>query len=206
MYDTLDKIIAFQFNQSSIHFTKQLLRDEGQSVGRLDSRYKGADRVDTGEFYEFDPSGAVVTGWYVSLLKDYLRHELGYESDVAFRHSAGRAVRPWNYHEDSPRQSYGSNAYANYAEHLRQAMHKNPYLQVLLMSGYYDLATPYFASDYTVDHMQLDPELRDNLQVTYYEAGHMMYVRDDDHRKFRDDYLAFMAAALGQSRRPTVVH
>ena len=80
--------------------------------------------------------------------------------------------------------------------HLRAAIHKNPYLQVLVMSGYYDLATPYFATDYTIDHMQLDPELRDNVQVAYYEAGHMMYVRLDDLRKFRDDYLAFMNAAM----------
>ena len=75
-------------------------------------------------------------------------------------------------------------------------MHRNPYLQVLVMSGYFDMATPYFASDYTVSHMQLDPELRDNIQVAYYGAGHMMYVRKEDHRKFRQDYLAFMHAAL----------
>ena len=65
-----------------------------------------------------------------------------------------------------------------------------------VMSGYYDLATPYFATDYTVDHMQLDPELRQNLQVAYYEAGHMMYVRRQDHRKFREDYLALIERAL----------
>ena len=69
--------------------------------------------------------------------------------DLEFRHSAGARVRPWDYHEEQPRLSYGTNAYANYAEHLRSAMHENPYLQVLVMSGYYDLATPYFASDYT---------------------------------------------------------
>ena len=178
------------------HFVKELLREKGLTVGRLDSRYTGRDRTDLGEHFEYDPSSAVVTGWYVSLLKDYLRHELGYENDMVFRHSAGRQVRPWNYHEDESRQSYGSNAYANYAEHLRAAMHKNPYLKVLIMSGYYDLATPYFATDYTVDHMQLDPELRDNIHVAYYKAGHMMYVRTEDLIKFRRDYLDFMSDAL----------
>ena len=181
------------------HFVKELLRDEGLTVGRLDSRYTGSDRDDVGEHFEYDPSSAVVTGWYVSLLKDYLRHELGYENDMVFRHSAGRQVRPWNYHEDESRQSYGSNAYANYAEHLRAAMHKNPYLKVLIMSGYYDLATPYFATDYTVDHMQLDSELRDNIEVAYYKAGHMMYVRAEDLAKFRQDYLNFLRAALSGS-------
>ncbi|MEZ5330892.1 MAG: hypothetical protein R2991_02305 [Thermoanaerobaculia bacterium] len=84
----------------------------------------------------------MTTGWYVSLIKDYLRRVLGYDSDVVFRASAGREVRPWSYHEDEPSQSYGTNAYANYAEHLREAMHENPALHVLVMSGYYDLATP----------------------------------------------------------------
>ncbi|MDX1385771.1 MAG: peptidase S10, partial [Thermoanaerobaculia bacterium] len=178
------------------HFVKELRRDDGLTVGRLDSRYTGRDRDDAGEYFEYDPSGAVVTGWYVSLLNDYLRRDLGYESDVVFRHSAGGRVRPWSYHETEPRLSYGTNAYANYAEHLRAAMHQNPYLQVLVMSGYYDLATPYFASDYTVDHMQLDPELRDNLTVAYYQAGHMMYVREEDAIKFRRDYLALIDRAL----------
>ena len=175
---------------------KELLRDGGKTVGRLDSRYIGSDRDDIGERFEYDPSSEVVTGWYVSLIKDYLRHELGYENDMVFRHSAGSHVRPWSYHETESPLSYRTNAYANYAEHLRGAMHKNPYLKVLVMSGYYDLATPYFATDYTVDHMQLDSELRDNIRVAYYEAGHMMYVRSEDLAKFRTDYLAFMQDAL----------
>jgi carboxypeptidase C (cathepsin A) len=77
-------------------------------------------------------------------------------------------------------------------------MHKNPYLQVLVMSGYYDHATPYFASDYTIDHMQLDPALQDNITVAYYEAGHMMYVREADHRKSREDFLGFLERALAR--------
>ena len=176
-------------------FAKEVLRDRGLTVGRLDSRYTGKDRDDAGERFEFDPSGAVVNAYYVSLLKDYLRRGLGYESDAVFRHSAGEHVRPWNYHEKDRTEGYNTNAYANYAETLREAMHKNPYLKVLVMSGYYDLATPYFATDYTVDHMQLDAEVRENLRVTYYEAGHMMYVRREDHRKFREDYLQFLEDA-----------
>ena len=178
------------------HFVKELLRDQAKTVGRLDSRYTGSDRDQIGERFEYDPASAVVTGWYVSLIKDYLRHDLGYQSDMVFRHSAGDKVRPWSYHETDPSLSYGTNAYANYAEHLRAAMHKNPYLQVLVMSGYYDLATPYYATDYTVDHMQLDPDLRKNIQVAYYEAGHMMYVRSEDLAKFRRDYLTFIDRAL----------
>ncbi|HLE85942.1 MAG TPA: peptidase S10 [Thermoanaerobaculia bacterium] len=177
-------------------FTKELLRDEGLTVGRLDSRYTGRDRDDAGETFEYDPASALTTGWYVSLMKDYLRRELGYDSDLEFRHSAGRKVRPWDYHESDPELSYGTNAYANYAEHLRRAMHENPYLQVLVMSGYYDLATPYFASDYTATHMQLDESVRDHLRVAYYEAGHMMYVREASLAKLREDYLRLLRDAL----------
>jgi carboxypeptidase C (cathepsin A) len=177
-------------------FAKQLLRDRGLTIGRLDSRYTGSDLDAAGERFEFDPASAAVTGHYVSLIKHYLREELGFESDAAFRHAAGSKVRPWDYHEKDRTRGYGTNAYANYAETLRGAMHRNPHLKVLVMSGYYDMATPYFASDYTVRHMQLDPELRQNIRTAYYEAGHMMYVRDADRRKFREDYLQLVREAL----------
>jgi carboxypeptidase C (cathepsin A) len=197
-------LLAADLRVEIFRFAKELLRDEGKTVGRLDSRYTGFDRDDAGERFEYDPASAVVNGWYVSLLKDYLRRELGYESDLEFRHSAGRAVRPWDYHEEDPDLSYGTNAYANYAEHLRQAMHENPYLQVLVMSGYYDLATPYFASDYTVTHMSLDEAVRDNVRATYFEAGHMMYVREESLAKFRQEYLRLIrdAGAPRQSAGP----
>ena len=180
-------------------FAKELLRDQGKTVGRLDSRYTGSDRDDAGERFEFDPSSSVTTGYFVSLINDYLRDELGYESALVFRHSAGRLVRPWDFHERARVLAGDTNRYANHAETLRQAMHKNPSLKVLVTSGYYDLATPYFASDYTVDHMQLDSELRRNIRVAYYEAGHMFYLREADHRKFREDYLQLMRDAASRN-------
>jgi carboxypeptidase C (cathepsin A) len=179
-----------------LHFCKELLRDEGKTIGRLDARYTGSDRDDTGEEFEFDPAATTFDAYFVSLINDYLRRELGYESDAVFRQSAGRRVRPWNYHEKTRTQGYNTNAYANYAETLRAAMHMNRFLKVLVLCGRYDLATPYFASVYTVDHMQLDPELRGNLKIAYYDAGHMMYVRREDHRKFREDFLALIRSAL----------
>ena len=179
-----------------------MLRSDGLTVGRLDARFTGRDLDSAGERFEFDPSGAVTTGWYVSLMNDYLRRELGYPRDIPFRASAGRQVRPWDYHETGRTQGYGTNSYANYAETLRSAMHQNPYLRVLVMSGYYDLATPYFASDYTIDHMQLAPELRDNIQVAYYEAGHMMYIRLSDLAKFRRDYIDLIESAAELKSSP----
>lgn len=177
-------------------FFKELLRDERKTIGRLDARFTGRDRDAAGETYEFDPSGAVVDAYFVSLLNDYLRTDLGLESDLPFRHSA-REVWPWNYHPGTYQETW-TNRYLNVAETLRQAMNKNPELEVLVMSGYYDFATPYFASDYTVDHMPLAPEIADNLRVAYYEAGHMMYIREEDHRKFRRDFLDLLHRATGR--------
>jgi carboxypeptidase C (cathepsin A) len=177
-------------------FYKELLRDERKTLGRLDSRFTGRDRDAAGETFEFDPAGAVVDAYYVSLLNDYLRTELGLESDLPFRHLA-REVWPWNYHPGTFRETW-TNKYLDVAETLRRAMTENPSLQVLVMSGYYDFATPYFASDYTVDHMELEPEIADNLRVAYYEAGHMMYIREEDHAKFRRDFLELLERATGQ--------
>lgn len=183
-------------------FLKELLREEGVTVGRLDSRYTGRDIDSAGESFEFDPSFKVIGGHYVATLEDYLRRELGYETDTRYRQSAGARVRPWNYHESSRTSGYNTNAYANYAETLRSSMHRNPYLKVLVASGYYDMATPYFATDYTFDHMQLAPEFAGNIRHEYYEAGHMMYVRTEDHRKFRLDFLRLIEDALAEVPMP----
>jgi len=174
-------------------FFKELLREDGKTLGRLDSRFTGYDRDSAGETYEFDPAGAAMDAYFVSLLNDYLRNDLGLESDLPFRHLAGE-VWPWNYHPGTYKETW-TNHYLNVAETLRQAMAQNPHLQVMVMSGYYDFATPFAASDYTVDHMELPPELADNLWVRYYEAGHMMYIREADHRKFREDFLELLRRA-----------
>lgn len=169
-------------------FRKELLREEGKTVGRLDSRFTGYDRDSGGDSPEFDPSSEAVNVGYVALLNDYLRRELKYESDLRYR-SLASEVWPWSY-------SDFQNEYANLGEYLRQAMTRNPSLKVLLTSGYYDFATPYFDSEYTVAHLGLPEELRDNVEITYYEAGHMMYIRKVDHEKFRDDLAAFIAEAV----------
>lgn len=169
-------------------FTKELLREEGKTVGRLDSRFTGYDRDAAGEFPEYDPSLVAVDVGYVTLLNDYLRRELGYETDLVYEALSPR-VRPWSFDEQQ-------NRYLNAAETLREAMVRNPSLRVLLTSGYYDLATPYFDADYTVAHLGLPEALRGNVEVTYYRAGHMMYIKQSEHAKLHDDLVAFYRAAL----------
>jgi len=175
-------------------FFKELLRDERKTTGRLDSRFTGYDRDAAGERPEYDPAGVAVDAYFVSLLNDYLRHDLGFESDLPFDYSA--QVQPWEFSWRGQRGWVPG--YLNVAEILRQAMTQNPKLQVLVMSGYYDLATPFFGSDYTIDHMALPPELRDNIRATYYEAGHMFYIRRADHDKMRRDFLDLIDRATAK--------
>jgi carboxypeptidase C (cathepsin A) len=169
-------------------FVKQLRRDERLTVGRLDSRFTGTDRDAAGENYEFDPSYAAIQGPYTATLNDYVRRELGFEIDLPYEILSGR-VRPWKF------GSY-ENRYVNVAETLRQAMTRNPSLKVFVANGFYDLATPYFATQYTFDHLGLDPSLRHNISMGYYEAGHMMYIHLPSLRQLKEDLREFVLSAL----------
>ena len=169
-------------------FVKELLRDQGKTVGRLDTRFTGRDLDAAGESFEYDPASVSVGGPYVAAINDYIRRELEFDSDLVYEFLS-RRVQPWSF-EDS------ENQYLNMAEYLRQAMVRNPDLKVLITAGYYDLATPYFDSVYTVDHLGLPPELRGNIRIANYEAGHMMYIRAADHRKLKQDIVGFLREAM----------
>ncbi len=171
-----------------IRFCKELLRDQSKTVGRLDSRFTGDDIDAAGEYFLSDPSLVAVDGPYVTAMQDYLRRELSYKEDqLVYERLAN--VFPWKFGPG------GENRYVNVAERLRQAMIKNPDLKVLVASGYYDLATPYFDADYTVAHLGLPEHLRGNVETQYYESGHMMYIRQVDHKKFKKDVADFIRRA-----------
>jgi carboxypeptidase C (cathepsin A) len=169
-------------------FVKELLRSERRTVGRLDSRFTGVDRDAAGEQPEFDPSLANIRGPYTAVLNDYVRGELKFESDLPYEILTER-VWPWSYatHE---------NQYVNVAETLRKAISMNPYLKVYVANGYYDLATPYFATRYTINHLGLDPSLYANIALGFYEAGHMMYIHLPSLARLKADLAEFMAGAL----------
>ena len=169
-------------------FCKELLRDEGETVGRFDSRFKGIDRDSAGENYEYDPSSAVIQGAYTATLNDYVRGDLKFESDLPYEILSGR-VHPWNY-------GGHQNEYVNVADTLRKAMTTNPALKVYVANGYFDLATPFLASEYTFTHLGLDKSLQDNITMAYYGAGHMMYVDMDELKKMKADMDAYLDATL----------
>jgi carboxypeptidase C (cathepsin A) len=170
-------------------FTKELLRKEGKTVGRLDGRFTASDYDGVGEAYEFDPSySAAIYGPYAMAVNDHIRRTLKYENDIPYEILTGR-VRPWNY-------SNVQNQFLNVAETLRMAMTKNPSLKVLITNGYYDMATPYFATDYTVNHMFLNTELKKNITQTFYEAGHMMYIHKPSLVQMKKDVSDFYKNVL----------
>ncbi len=169
-------------------FSKELLREQGRTVGRLDSRFTGIDRDAAGEKFEFDPSYAVIQGPYTATFNDYVRTQLQFESDLPYEILTDR-VQPWRYEQHQ-------NQYVNVAETLRQAMSKHPYLKVFVANGYYDLATPYLATEYTFNHLGLDPELQGNVSMGYYEAGHMMYVHQPSLAELKADLADFIRSAM----------
>lgn len=170
-------------------FTKELLRDGRRTVGRLDSRYHGIDSDAAGERFEHDPSYTAILGPYTAALNDYVRDELDFEEERNYEILSGEVNRNWNW------QVRGRSGYVNVAEDLREAMSTNTHLEVLVANGYYDLATPFFATEYTVDHLGLEPELRDHVELTYYPAGHMMYVHPPSLEKLKQDVAGLIQRA-----------
>ncbi|HYU32391.1 MAG TPA: peptidase S10 [Thermoanaerobaculia bacterium] len=174
-------------------FVTELLRREGQRAGRLDSRFRGIDRGGDDDF-QLDPSYAAIQGPYTAAFNDYVRQDLGFQSDLPYEILTDR-VSPWSY---APL----SNQYLNVAEDLRKAMARNPALKVFVGCGYYDLATPYFAAEYTFDHLGFEPGYAERVTKGYYEAGHMMYIRRVDREKLKGDVTAFMRSAVTGTGHP----
>ena len=169
-------------------FTKELLREQGLTTGRLDARFTGIDKDTAGETFEFDPSYAAIQGPYTAVLNDYMRRDLEFENDIPYEILAN-LYQNWGYHKFE-------NKFVDVAETLRQAMSINPHLKVFVANGYYDLATPYLATQYTFNHLGLDESLQQNVTMTYYEAGHMMYVHRPSMAQLKEDLARFVKGAF----------
>jgi carboxypeptidase C (cathepsin A) len=160
----------------------ELERDKRRIVGRLDSRFLGINRDAAAERAEYDPSEASYEGAFTATFMDYVRRDLKWDSNMYYTVSA--RVRPWD-------RTAGDEA----AEVLRSAMTEQSTLKLLVLCGYYDLATPFNGIEETVSHMQLDPSIRKNASFAYYEAGHMVYIDRKAHDKLHKDVDAFINAS-----------
>jgi carboxypeptidase C (cathepsin A) len=170
---------------------KELLRDKRLTLGRIDSRFTGMDADAAGERYEYDASLASYDGSYVAMFQDYVRRELKWNTDMYYTLSA--RVQPWE--QGQPGQP---------AESLRSAMTQQSFLKVLVLCGYYDVATPFNGIEHTVSHMSLEPSIRKNISFAYYEAGHMMYIEKESREKMRRDVSAFINNAAMRTERASV--
>jgi carboxypeptidase C (cathepsin A) len=164
---------------SPFRWFKELERDKRKTIGRLDSRFEGMDVDAAGERAEYDPSEASYEGAFVATFHDYTRRELKWDSDQYYTVSAN--VRPWD-----------QTGNTEVAEVLRAAMTQQTYLKVLVLCGYYDVATPFNGIEQTVSHMKLEPSIRKNISFAYYEGGHMMYIDEQQHHKLHKDVDEFV--------------
>lgn len=180
LYSGLDKktILDHNLNVPTSFFWKELLRDEGFTIGRLDSRYLGIDKMTAGNSPDFNSE---LTSWlhsFTPAINYYLREELKFKTDIKYNMFGD--VHPWDRQNDNTREG------------LRLAMAQNPYLKVLVQSGYYDGATTYFAAKYTVGQMDPSGKMKDRFSFKAYRSGHMMYLRKDDLKTATEDIRQFI--------------
>jgi carboxypeptidase C (cathepsin A) len=174
---------------SVAYFTHRLLADQKLRVGRLDGRYAGPDPGGYTETPFYDPSSAATTPPFTSAFNEYIRRELDYKTDMNYEILSMQVNRQWDWGK-------GIEGMPETVTNLRSAMVKDPYLKVLVMEGYYDLATPYFASTYTMDHMDLHGQFHNNISYATYEAGHMVYMKQSELQKMKYDFENFIGSTL----------
>ena len=180
-YSGLSQKVILQHNLDvpNSFFWKELLRDEtGQTIGRLDSRYLGIDKKESGDRPDYS---AELTSWlhsFTPAINHYIKSELDFKTDL--KYNMFGSVQPWNNEGDNTRDD------------LRLAMAQNPYLKVLNQSGYYDGATTYFNAKYTLSQIDPSGKMKERFHFKGYKSGHMMYLRDEDLIQANDDLREFL--------------
>jgi len=157
-------------------------------VGRLDSRFRGKNELGVAENFDYDPSYSNILPPFTATLNDYVRRELGYQNDLEYNILGGIGDN-WEWGDAGA-------GMPNTAAGLRKAFVQNPAMKLYIASGYYDMATPYFATKYTFDHIGLDAAAKKNISTGEFEAGHMMYIHAPSLARLKKDLNAFVAGAL----------
>lgn len=173
---------------SDMVFFSELLRDQGRIVGRLEARVTGPMGARKLRTWEFDPGIEAIVGPYTMASNAYMREQLGVQTDQRYEVLSMDTNKAWNWLQGESK----GNSYTSTSGALARALRRNPHLRVLVASGYYDLGTPYSATDYSLARMDLPPDVMARITHHYYDAGHMMYTRTDDLKKLKADLKAWL--------------
>ena len=182
-------------------FEKTLQAKDGLTTGRLDSRFSGPDMDPLSKEADYDPQSAALSSAYVTAFNDYARRTLGYGAGKIFKPSVN-VFRSWDNGHVPPGAGYTPRAMLNVMPDLASAMKYNPSLKVLLLGGYYDLATPYFQGWYEMHHLQIPASLQANISYSYYESGHMVYAHEASMKALHDDVAAFITKTDNVQAKP----
>lgn len=186
----LDKTYIKQTDMriNEFYFMKELLRDRGEVVGRLDSRYLGEDAVQVASRFEADPSSYAIDGAYTAALQHYMATDLDVLREEKYNVLSGEVFRNWNWQMGNSARSQG---FLAMTPTLSRAMRQNKDFRIFIANGYYDLATPFFATEYSMNHHGIDKR---RLTMEYYDAGHMMYIHQPSLEALTDDLRQFVTS------------
>ncbi|MGB6877038.1 MAG: hypothetical protein WBD87_13500 [Candidatus Acidiferrales bacterium] len=180
-------------------FMEELQRAKGLTTGRLDSRFSGYSADPLAEYASGDPQSAALSSAYTAAFNQYIRQDLKFGQNMTYNVSANFAGASWDWKHNVGR-GFGFPGAPNVEPDLVQALISNPNLHVEVENGLYDLATPFFETEYTMDHLDLPANLRSHVQLKYYDAGHMMYVSEAAHAKLKANVSAFIENSLKEQQ------
>ena len=190
-----DYLVKANLRVNLFQFMKELQRSRGLTTGRLDARFTGPTYDLLGEFAEYDPQETAISGAFVAAFNSYVREDLKFGADKIYLPAADFNGAQWDWKHQNPGDQFGFPGSPNVEADLVEAMISNPHLKIEVENGIYDLATPFLATEQTMDHLGIAPNLRKNITLKYYDAGHMMYVRDEELSKLKANVAAFIDSA-----------
>jgi carboxypeptidase C (cathepsin A) len=192
-----DYLIKAEMRVALPQFNAELQRSRGLTIGRYDSRYSGLTYDMLTEGAEFDPSFTAVFGAFSASLNSYMREDLKFGQDKIYKVLPSEPSRAWDW-KHNPTPGDGFPSAPTVGNDLVRELIENPRLQVQVENGYFDMATPFFATEYTMDHLALPPSARERVHLQYYESGHMIYLHDEDRVKLKANIAGFIDGAVKQ--------
>ena len=183
-------------------FFQEFMRDEGQTVGRLDTRFVGVNQDPISQFANHDPQSYAISPAYIQGFLNYLHTDLGVSKDLVYSITAGRRDGfRWDW-DHRGNEGWGTYISMSTAPDMARAMSRDPNMKVLILNGYYDAATVFYGVEKSINHMGLTPDIKENIIMKYYEAGHMMYTHMPSLKKFRSDVHEFISETCKPDSKP----